>query len=124
MSVEDGGVRGEREAEAMRVRRAIIYARAEHGYSVLAQLEACRKKVAEIGAAEVVEFVDEGVSGATLERPALTKARTLLRVGGVTEFVCYSPDRLARELSLLSRLTEEVGKAGARLLFAEPGATP
>ena len=47
---------------------ALIYLRvsteeqAERGYSIAAQREECRAKAQELGATEITEFVDEGVS--------------------------------------------------------------
>lgn len=102
---------------------AIVYARvsteeqAEHGHSLAAQLESCRQKAAELGATETVELVDDGVSGEILDRPALSRAREIIRAGAASAFVCFAPDRLARKLGLQILLTEEIEKAGARLVF-------
>ena len=39
-------------------------------------------------------FVDDGHSGSTLDRPALTRLREALREGQVDVLLCYDPDRL------------------------------
>lgn len=102
---------------------AALYARvsteeqARHGYSLAAQLEACRERATACGAREQHEFVDEGVSGALLSRPALTALREALRRQGVDLVVVYDPDRLARNLAHQLLLTEEIEQAGARLEF-------
>jgi site-specific DNA recombinase len=55
-----------------------IYARvsteeqAKHGYSLQEQIRLCRQKA---GTDHVIEYIDEGVSGEFLDRPALTKLR-------------------------------------------------
>lgn len=54
-----------------------IYARvsttqqAEKGYSLETQIEACKKKAMEMGATSIKEYIDDGYSGAYLERPAV-----------------------------------------------------
>jgi len=102
---------------------AVVYARvstedqARHGYSLPDQIARCRQKAKELGATTIVECVDEGISGDVLERPGLTEARQLIRDGGVSYFVCFDPDRLARKLSLQLLVTEEVEKFGCQMVF-------
>lgn len=90
---------------------------AKHGYSIPAQLEACRNRAAEIGATEILEYVDEGVSGSILQRPGLSALREAVRNGGVDAVVCYDPDRLSRNLAHQLLLVEEFERAGVRLEF-------
>jgi site-specific DNA recombinase len=45
-------------------------------------------------------FEDEGHSGATLLRPGLEALRDLAAQGCVDVVLCYSPDRLARQVCL------------------------
>ena len=58
-----------------------IYARVstaqqvEHGYSLETQVEACRKKALELGATSIKTYIDDGYSGAYLERPKLDELR-------------------------------------------------
>ncbi|MFZ5823606.1 MAG: recombinase family protein [Bacillota bacterium] len=102
---------------------AAIYVRvstedqAKHGYSLGNQLEACRTKAIGLGARQVVEFADEGVSGALLQRPGLSALREALKAGSVDLVVVMDPDRLARNLSHQLLITEEIEKAKARLEF-------
>lgn len=103
--------------------RAIVYARvstedqARHGYSLPNQVAQCRQKAEELGATTIVECVDEGISGDVLERPGLTTARQLIREGGVSLFICYDPDRLARKLAHQLLLTDEIEQSSCRLVF-------
>lgn len=102
---------------------AIAYARvstedqAKHGYSLPDQLASCRRKAESCGATQIIECVDEGVTGEVLARPGLEKARQLIRAGGISLFVCLDPDRLARKLSLQLLITEELDRAGIKLEF-------
>ena len=105
--------------------RAAVYVRvstedqARHGYSLAEQEETCRRRAAELGAAEVLLYRDEGVSGASLDRPGLAGLREAARAGRVDVLVCRDPDRLSRRLAHQLLLTEEFEKAGVRLEFLD-----
>ncbi len=105
---------------------AIVYLRvsteeqAKHGYSLADQEELCRAKAEELGHREIMVFADEGISGDLLDqRPALAKARALLRTGGVAAFVCMDPDRFSRKLGIQIHLTEEIERVGVQLSFVK-----
>jgi site-specific DNA recombinase len=112
--------------------RAAIYVRvstedqARHGYSLSAQVEACRGRAAALGATEMLAFSDEGVSGALLVRPGLDGLREAVRERRVELVVLWDPDRLSRNLSHQLLLTEEIERARIRLEFVnfEWKATP
>ncbi len=103
--------------------RVHIYARvstdaqAEKGYSLPTQLEACRKKAREIGAAHVVEHVDDGYSGADMNRPHLEELRKAVEACKVDAVICYDPDRLSRNLTHQLIITQQIDKSGAQLIF-------
>jgi len=105
--------------------RAAVYVRvstedqARHGYSLAEQKEACRLRALSLGAKSILEFADEGISGATLDRPGLEKLRDDVRSGRVDLVIVRDPDRLSRKLSHQLLLTEEIEKAGARLEFLD-----
>ena len=102
---------------------AAIYARvstdhqAEHGYSIETQIAACKQYADKIGATSVVNYVDDGYSGAYLERPRLDALREALRARIYDAVIVYTPDRLARRLAHQLLITEEIEKAGATLHF-------
>lgn len=101
---------------------AVIYARVSTeeqvgGYSLGAQVEACKKRAKELGCSEILDFVDEGVSGSLLNRPALTAIRQKLKTGAVDYFICLDPDRLARNISHQLIITEEIEQSGTKLEF-------
>jgi len=105
-----------------------IYARvsteeqAKKGFSIRDQLRECRNKA---GCEDVVEYVDEGVSGEFLDRPALTKLRNDVQRGLITKVICLDPDRLSRKLGNQILLADEIEKK-AELVFinGEYGKTP
>ncbi|WP_018085710.1 recombinase family protein [Desulfurispora thermophila] len=105
--------------------RAAIYIRVStddqvrHGYSLSDQREACSKRAKDLGAATIMEFADEGISGAILNRPGLTSLREAVREGRVDVIVVRDPDRLSRKLSHQLLLTEEFEKAGVKLEFID-----
>lgn len=102
--------------------RAAVYCRVSsedqvRGYSLQTQEAECRRRAGELGAEDVAAFVERGVSGEALDRPALNGLREALRRRAFALVVMYDPDRLARKLSIQLLLTEEIARAGARLEF-------
>jgi len=60
--------------------KATLYARVStedqaKNYSIPSQLEAMRKFASEKGFEATIEFIDEGISGVILDRPALNELR-------------------------------------------------
>lgn len=86
---------------------------ARSGYSLKEQLRACREKA---DSSEVIEYVDEGMSGEFLDRPSLTRLRKDIREGIITKVICLDPDRLSRKLMNQLILSEEIEKK-ATLIF-------
>ena len=70
----------------------------QHGFSLAEQREACRNRAMSLGAASVVEFADEGVSGSILERPGIIALRDAVKNNQVDMIVVRDPDRLSRKL--------------------------
>ncbi len=94
-------------------------AQAEQGYSLGAQITDCTAKAKELGGTIIKEYVDDGYSGAYLERPALELLREALRAKMFQAVVCYDVDRLSRNLSHQLLVTEEIEKSGASLVFVK-----
>ncbi|NPV70752.1 MAG: recombinase family protein [Firmicutes bacterium] len=90
---------------------------ARHGYSLAAQYESCAARALALGAASVVRYADEGVSGAVISRPGLDSLRDAARSGLVDLVVVMDPDRLSRDLAHQLLITEDLEKAGVRLEF-------
>lgn len=106
-----------------------IYARvsteeqAKHGFSIAAQIRECQA-LAESQA--TLTFVDEGISGEILNRPALEELRQKIQCGEISTVLCLDPDRLSRKLLHQLLLTEEWEKRGVHLSFVngDYGKTP
>lgn len=90
-------------------------AQAEKGRSIETQVEACR----DLAAVPAVEYIDDGYSGAYLERPALSRLRDALSDGLHDAVICYTPDRLSRNLAHQLILADEIKRAKASLLFVQ-----
>ena len=85
-------------------------AQAEKGYSLKTQVEACQQKALSMGATSIKEYIDDGYSGAYLERPALDELRDALSAKLHDTVIIYDTDRLARDTMLLLLITEEIEK--------------
>lgn len=92
---------------------------AQNGYSLAEQKEACVRRAKELGAASTAVYADEGVTGATLDRPGLAALRRDAKQGKIDLIVCRDPDRLSRKLAHQLLITEELEKAGVRLEFLD-----
>ena len=114
---------GERPSSGTRV--AAIYARVsserqrEEG-TIRSQVAGLRELAAERGLAVAEEFVfcDEGISGATLTRPALELLRDRAAEGCFEVVLCHCPDRLARRYAYQVLLLEELERGGVKVVFA------
>ena len=65
------------------------------------------------------EYIDDGVSGARLDRPALDRLRDAARRGEFDAVVILSPDRLARNYAHQWLLIEEFEKMNTQLIFLQ-----
>ncbi|WP_307254880.1 recombinase family protein [Croceifilum oryzae] len=97
-----------------------IYARvsteeqAKNGFSLQDQVSECRKKAM---TTEVMEYIDEGISGEFLDRPALGRLREDVRNGIIKKVICLDPDRLSRKLMNQLLITDEFDKRSVDLVF-------
>jgi site-specific DNA recombinase len=62
-------------------------------------------------------FIDDGVSGTTLLRPALERLRDQAAQGTIDRLYVLAPDRLARKASYQALLLDEFSKAGVEVVF-------
>jgi len=118
----------EREHE---MKRTAIYCRVStedqaENYSIPTQREAISNYGTEHGMEIIAEFIDPGVSGSTLDRPALTELRELAKSGQIDAVVAYDPDRLSRNCVHLMVLANEFEQQGIELSFVtqDVGRTP
>src|SRR5205823_6416692 len=90
---------------------------AERGYSLPSQAREMRDHAKRKGYTIVDELSDEGVSGATLDRPSLTRLRDGARAGRWGVVLVHAPDRLSRNLVHQLLLLDEFKEAGTRVEF-------
>lgn len=96
-----------------------IYARvsteeqAKKGFSLQDQIKECKKKAE---TSKTIEYIDEGISGEFLDRPALSRLRQDVKDGIVDRVICLDPDRLSRKLVNQLIISEEIEKK-AQLIF-------
>ena len=107
---------------------AAIYARVSSDQqaqeqTIESQVAALRERVASDGLAldEELCFLDDGVSGSTLMRPALERLRDLAYVGGFQKLYVHSPDRLARRYAYQVLLVDELQEARRGDRVPQPG---
>jgi site-specific DNA recombinase len=104
--------------------RVAIYARVSseqqvQQQTIASQVAALRCRVTDDGC-ELPEdfcFLDDGISGSTLVRPALERLRDLAYVGGFQKLYVHSPDRLARRYAYQVLLADELAKHGVEIVF-------
>jgi site-specific DNA recombinase len=109
-----------------RVRVAAIYARVSserqrQAETIQSQLAALRDLAArrELVVSDELVFEDEGISGATLIRPALERLRDRAAEGAFEVLLCHAPDRLARRYAYQVLLLEELARVGVEVIFAK-----
>jgi site-specific DNA recombinase len=101
-----------------------IYARvssdlqAETG-TIKSQIEALLDRIKSDGlqVPEELQFIDDGVSGATLIRPALERLRDVVYGGTLERIYILSPDRLSRKYAYQILLIDEFRRAGVEVIF-------
>jgi site-specific DNA recombinase len=102
--------------------RVAIYARVsteaqEARGTIGSQLEVLRKRVAVEGHELVLEYCDDGCSGARLDRPGLDALRDAAEAGRLDAVWCLSPDRLARIYAYQVIVLDELARHGVTVLF-------
>jgi site-specific DNA recombinase len=107
--------------------RAALYARvsteaqADRG-TIGSQLQVLREHIAAAGDELVGEYVDDGHSGARLDRPGLDALRDAAEAGLIERVWCLSPDRLARVYAYQVLVLDELDRFGVTVAFTDsPG---
>ncbi len=115
------------EVAADQPKHAVIYLRVStsrqatrngeaEGYSIPAQRDACTRKVADLGAEVVREFVDAGASARSADRDGLQALLAYVGDGGVDYVVVHKLDRLARDRADDVMILAKIQTAGATLV--------
>lgn len=82
--------------------------------TIASQVAALKERIAAEGLTldEELSFLDDGVSGTTLTRPALERLRDVAYSGGFQKLDVHSPDRLARKYASQVLLVDELRRHG------------
>src|SRR3970040_2181135 len=81
------------------------------------QLQALRHKTAELRHQVVHEYIDDGYSGARLDRPGLDALRDAAEAGQMEAVWCLSADRLARMYAYQVMVLDELARHGVSVHF-------
>ena len=87
--------------------------------TVTSQLEALRAAAEAEGHEIVEEFVDDGYSGARLDRPALDRLRDAAQAGVLDGVLCLCADRLARAYAYQVLILEELERFDVTVQFLQ-----
>jgi site-specific DNA recombinase len=87
--------------------------------TISSQLEALRAATKTDGHEVIEEFVDDGYSGARLDRPALDRLRDAAEAGVLDAVLCLCVDRLARAYAYQVLILEELARFGVSVRFLE-----
>jgi site-specific DNA recombinase len=87
--------------------------------TVTSQLEALRAAAEADGHEIVEEFIDDGYSGARLDRPALDRLRDAAEAGVLDGVICLCADRLARAYAYQVLILEELARFEVTVRFLE-----
>ena len=74
------------------------------------ELETLRARTVTEGDEVVAEFIDDGCSGARLDRPGLDALRDAAEAGTLDAIWCLSPDRLARSYAYQILILDELAR--------------
>jgi site-specific DNA recombinase len=104
--------------------RVALYARVSSDQqaqeqTIESQVAALRERITSDGHTldDELCFLDDGVSGSTLMRPALERLRDTAYVGGFQKLYVHSPDRLARRYAYQVLLVDELKKHHVEIEF-------
>jgi site-specific DNA recombinase len=107
-----------------KIKQAAIYARVsshkqKEGDTIKSQVDSLLAYAKEEGyqVSENKIFLDDGVSGKSLQRPALDELRDIICVETIDCVLVYSTDRLARNYSHQLILLEEFKRLGVKICF-------
>jgi site-specific DNA recombinase len=91
---------------------------AQHGVSIDAQRNACNAYAATLGLTITREFIDDGFSGSSLNRPAMIALRERIRAGEIAAVIFSKLDRASRSLRDTLMLVADCDRYGTELCSA------
>ncbi|MCA1679434.1 MAG: recombinase family protein, partial [Actinobacteria bacterium] len=104
--------------------RVAIYARVssdsqEQRGTIGSQVALLRARMAAEGHEIAAEFLDDGHSGARLDRPGLDALRDAAEAGAFEAVWCLTPDRLARSYAYQMLILDELARIGCAVRFTD-----
>ncbi len=87
--------------------------------TIVSQVEALRDRMVELDHEIVAEYLDDGHSGARLDRPGLDALRDAVEAGTFEEVWCLTPDRLARNYAYQALILDELARFGVKVRFLD-----
>ena len=104
--------------------KVAIYARVssegqERRGTIRSQVEALRARTAQEGHEIAAEYLDDGYSGARLDRPGLDALRDAAEAGVIEAVWCLTPDRLARSFAYQMLVFDELDRLGCKVKFTD-----
>jgi site-specific DNA recombinase len=107
--------------------RVALYVRVSSGQpaeakAIAQQLAELRHRIAKDGGSfdDGHCYIDRGVPGASLQRPALQRLRDQAARGSLDRLYVLAPDRLGRTSTALAQVMNEFAQAGVELTFLDP----
>ncbi len=106
--------------------RVALYARVssdrqEKQRSIGSQIDALQARAVAEGWTVAQHGIDDGYSGATLDRPGLDQVRDAAAAGLIDAVVALCPDRLARNFLHQALVLDELARFGVSVMFIEGG---
>src|SRR5437016_1970918 len=85
--------------------------------TIQSQISALEAEISKRGELLAGKYIDDGFSGAVLDRPALGRLRGEAKRKLFQKLYIYSPDRLARDLMLQLIVVKELKKQNIQVVF-------
>jgi site-specific DNA recombinase len=104
------------------MKKAVLYARVstdaqQKEATIESQLFELKRQIAAAGHVLVREYIDDGVSGTLLDRPALDRMRTDLKGDTFDAIYFHRADRIAREIEYQQIIVGELLKYGKQIII-------
>jgi site-specific DNA recombinase len=104
------------------MKKAVFYARVSsdlqrEAKTIDSQIDALKKQIADSGNILVKEYIDDGWSGAQLDRPAMDELRSDLKKNIFDTIYFHNTDRIARDVTYQTIIIAEILKAEKQIII-------
>jgi site-specific DNA recombinase len=105
-----------------RMQRAVLYARVSSDLqqkegTIQSQVAELQRQIAAAGDTLVTEYIDDGYSGALLDRPAMNQLRDDLKVGTFDAIYFLAADRICREVTYQNIIIAEMPRYKKQIII-------